>query len=117
MADYTSTNNGWVEMYLTALLGDGLSKEYVAGHEAETEETKAIYFIKKMIDDDEERIVVSWRKAQVRPGRAFFRCSRSRCWHPCSSQANMHAHLRTQTLYNQLCFGFVALGKDFPSVP
>lgn len=53
-------------MYLTALLGDGLSKEYVRGNESESEETKAMYFFNKMIDDDETRIIQSWRKAQVR---------------------------------------------------
>jgi hypothetical protein len=104
MTDYTSINNGWVEMYLTALLGDGLSKEYVAGHQAETEEIKALYFFNKMIDDDEERIIVSWRKAQVRlPSR-----------HRCPSDA--HTHPRHFRGTNKFCLIFDTR-TDFQSVP
>lgn len=67
MEDYASSNNGWVEMYLNALLGEGLSKEYEQGHQHDHgPDTKALYFLNKAIDVDEEAIVTSWRRAQVR---------------------------------------------------
>ena len=66
MSDLASSNNGWVEMYLTALLGDGLSKEYEKDHESQTEDTKALYFLNKLFEDDESNLVRGWRRAQVR---------------------------------------------------
>ena len=67
MAEYTSSSNTWVEHYLTALLGDGLSKEYSAEqqHQHQAEETKALYFLNKLVEDDEVNIVHSWRRAHV----------------------------------------------------
>jgi hypothetical protein len=94
MGDYASVNNGWVELYLTAALGDGLSKEYDADHEQETVDTKALYFLNKLFQDDESNLVTSWRRAQVRlfwSGLTFpyygpLRCLAAACsaWHPCA---------------------------------
>ena len=68
MDDYASSNNGWVEMYLNALLGEGLSKEYEQGVQHDHgRDTKALYFLNKAIEVDESAIVTSWRRAQVRP--------------------------------------------------
>lgn len=69
MVDSTQ-RNAWVDKYLTALLGDGLSKEYVAGDEdgADNDAVAANYFF-NLIIDEEDGIVASWRRAKV--GIAF----------------------------------------------
>ena len=67
MVDSTQ-RNAWVDKYLTALLGDGLSKEYVARDEdgADNDAVAANYFFNLIIDDAEDGIVASWRRAKVR---------------------------------------------------
>jgi hypothetical protein len=76
----SSHRNAWVDKYLEALLGDGLSKEYVNRIEdTETEDTygtlAAQYWINLIIDDEQQNIVASWRKAKVR----FWRMLARRC--------------------------------------
>ena len=62
--------NAWVDKYLEALLGDGLSSEYVNrvdDVEGEDDGTLAAnYWINLIFDYDQENIVASWRKAKVR---------------------------------------------------
>eukprot|EP00892_Ulva_mutabilis_P007983 jgi/Ulvmu1/5557/UM023_0093.1 len=62
----SSQRNAWVDKYLTALLGDGLSKEYVAKDEdgADNDTVAANYFFNLIIDDEEDGIVASWRRAK-----------------------------------------------------
>jgi hypothetical protein len=69
MAD-SSLRNAWVDKYLEALLGFGLSKEYVNRVDDEADDgygtLAANYWINLIFDDEQENIVASWRKAKVR---------------------------------------------------
>jgi hypothetical protein len=66
MVDYASSDNGWVDMYLDALLGEGLSKEYTkVDHDGSDTNPSATYFLDKAIEVDEKAIISSWRRAQV----------------------------------------------------
>ena len=69
MAD-SSLRNAWVDKYLEALLGDGLSSEYVTrvdeGDEDDDGTLAANYWINLIFDDEQANIVASWRKAKVR---------------------------------------------------
>jgi hypothetical protein len=78
MAD-SSVRNAWVDKYLEALLGGGLSKEYVSrvddGDEADNDgygTLAANYWINLIFDDEQENIVASWRKAKVRVHVLFY---------------------------------------------
>jgi hypothetical protein len=81
MAD-SSLRNAWVDKYLEALLGDGLSKEYVNRVDDGEEEVQgygtlaANYWINLIFDDEQENIVASWRKAKV----CFPSFCASVCW-------------------------------------
>lgn len=69
MAD-SSPRNAWVDKYLEALLGDGLSSEYVTrvdeGDEDDDGTLAANYWINLIFDDEQANIFASWRKAKVR---------------------------------------------------
>jgi hypothetical protein len=62
-----SASNAWVDLYLNALLGDGLSKEYVRGNDGdEPDQSEAANFFVNQILEAPEGIIRSWRRAQVR---------------------------------------------------
>jgi hypothetical protein len=63
-----SAPNAWVDLYLNALLGDGLSKEYIRTGEddsAPEQQEAANYFVNQILEAP-EGIIRSWRRAQVR---------------------------------------------------
>jgi hypothetical protein len=62
-----SSKNVWVDLYLDALLGPGLSHEYMAVDDdgSEINTITATYLLDKAIEVDEKAIISSWRRAQV----------------------------------------------------
>eukprot|EP00884_Botryococcus_braunii_P014255 jgi/Botrbrau1/22830/Bobra.0132s0153.1 len=70
MADSTSAQNQWVESYLEALLGQGLSSEYTRSEKTETatnvdadRNVTARYYLNSVLQMGEEGIRDAWSKA------------------------------------------------------
>eukprot|EP00884_Botryococcus_braunii_P004374 jgi/Botrbrau1/13938/Bobra.0193s0005.1 len=70
MADSTSAQNQWVESYLEALLGQGLSSEYTRSEKTETatnvdadRDVTARYYLNSVLQMGEEGIRDAWSKA------------------------------------------------------
>ena len=65
-----STSNAWVESYLTCILSNGLSREYLKKPAPATlidpdKDIYAQYYVQQILNTDEDGIVQAWQKAQV----------------------------------------------------